>query len=254
MASSRRSHALSASQPERFHAAIRRTGGKWQMTPANDAVAAASIAAIDPGLSRVRALLDARHAPERPKRSLARRLLSRWPRVGATPEGLPAESGRWLQQLVHAARAQLVVTLGTADGLAAVWLAEALRSVPGGRSDRALIGFEQDPESARRARDVLRRAGVSRYVDIRCDAPARALLAVDAPIDLVLLLDGFDADAAALTDLLLPKLRPGASLVAPQIVRRRRLADSMATRCVAGGPLQGLRLPIDGDLLWLVKR
>ena len=95
---------------------------------------------------------------------------------------------------------------------------------------------------------------MSRYVDIRCDSPTLALMAVDAPIDLVLLLEGFDDDAAALTDLLLPKLRPGASLVAPQVDRRRRLADSMAPRCVAGGPLQGLRLPIDGELLWLVKR
>jgi len=224
------------------------------MTHANDAVAAANFALIDPGRPPARALLEARYPPELPKRSLARRLLSRWPGVDVTPQALPANSGRWLQQLVHAARAQLVVTFGTADGLAAVWLAEALRSVPGGRSDRALIGFEQDPASARRARDVLRRAGVSRYVDIRCDAPARALLAVDAPIDLVLLLDGIGDDAAALTDLLLPKLRPGASLVVPQLRRRRMLADSMAARCVAGGPLQGLRLPIDGDLLWLVKR
>ena len=224
------------------------------MTPASDTVAAATFAAIDPGLSRARALLDSRYTPEPSTRSLVRRWLSRWPGIGATSEALPVESGRWLQQLVHATRAQLVVTLGTADGLAAVWLAEALRSVPGGRGDRALIGFERDTESARRARDVLRRAGVSRYVDIRCDSPARALMAVDAPIDLVLLLEGFDDDAAALTDLLLPKLRPGASLVAPQVDRRRRLADSMAPRCVAGGPLQGMRLPIDGELLWLVKR
>lgn len=224
------------------------------MTPAHDAGADAALAVIDPGLSRARALLDARYAPGPQKRSVSRWLLSRWPGIGATPEALPPESGRWLQQLVHAARAQLVVTLGTADGVAAVWLAEALRSVPGGRSDRALIGFERDSESARRARDVLRRAGVSRYVDIRCDAPARALLAVDAPIDVVLLLDGFDADAVALIDLLLPKLRPGASLVAPQIDRRRRLVDSIAARGVAGGALQGLRLPIDGGLLWLVKR
>lgn len=224
------------------------------MTPANDAVTAATFAAIDPGPSRARALLDARYIPEPPKRSLARRWLSRLTGIGATPEALPVESGRWVAQLVHAARAQLVVTLGTADGLAAVWLAEALRGVPGGRGDRALIGFERDTESARHARDVLRRAGVSRYVDIRCDSPARALLAVDAPIDLVLLLEGFDADAAALTDLLLPKLRPGASLVAPQVDRRRRLADSVAPRCTAGGTLRGLRLPIDGELLWLVKR
>ncbi|MDH4459381.1 MAG: class I SAM-dependent methyltransferase [Nevskia sp.] len=224
------------------------------MTHANDAVTAATFAAINPGLSRARALLDARYIPEPPKRSLARRWLSRLTGIGATPEALPVESGRWLAQLVHAARAQLVVTLGTADGLAAVWLAEALRGVPGGRGDRALIGFERDTESARHARDVLRRAGVSRHADIRCDSPARALLAVDVPIDLVLLLEGFDADAAALTDLLLPKLRPGASLVAPQVDRRRRLADSVAPRCTAGGTLQGLRLPIDGELLWLVKR
>lgn len=224
------------------------------MMPANDAVATANLAAVDPGLSRARALLDARHTPEPPKRPLLCRLRSRWRALAATPEAFPAESGRWLQQLVHASGAQLVVTFGTADGVAAVWLADALRGVPGGRSDRALIGFERNAEAARGARNVLRRAGVSRYVDIRCDAPGHAVPAIDAPIDLVLLLDGFDADLVALTDRLLPKLRPGASLVVPLAGRHRQLADSMATRSADSGPFTALRLPIAGGLLWLVKR
>lgn len=220
------------------------------MTPANNSAASP----IPTALPRARAFLDARYSVDPPKPRLGHWLAALWPGPGGSRNELSAISGQWLQQLIGSSRAQLVVALGTADGTAAVWLADALRSVPGGRSDRALIGFERDPATAQRARDVLRRAGVSRYVDIRCDAPARALTAVDAPVDLVLLLDSFDAEATVVLDLLLPKLRSGASLVAPQIARRPALRACLERHCAADGPFQTLRLPIDGGLEWLVKR
>jgi len=224
--------------------------GKTQMMPVDKSAACP----IPSALSRARAFLDARYAAVPSKRRLGPWLAACWPGTGGSRNALSAISGQWLQQLIGSSRAQLVVALGTADGTAAVWLADALRSVPGGRSDRALIGFEHSPAAAQHARDVLRRAGVSRYVDIRCDAPVRALTALDAPIDLVLLLDGFDAEATMVLDLLLPKLRSGASLIAPQISRRPVLRACLERHRTADGPLQALRLPIDGGLEWLVKR
>jgi len=220
------------------------------MTPANHSAASP----IPTALPRARAFLDARYSVEPSKLRLGNWLAALWPSAGGSRNALSAITGRLLQQLIGASRAQLVITLGTADGTAAVWLADALRNVPGGRSDRALIGFERDPASAQRTRDVLRRAGVSRYVDIRCDSPARALSAVDTAIDLVLLLDSFDAEAAVMLDLLIPKLRPGASLIAPQIARRPDLMACLERHCASTGPFQSLRLPIDGGLEWLVKR
>lgn len=220
------------------------------MTPVDNS-AASSMTTASP---RARAFLDARYSGEHPQQRLLHWLAACWPSARDARKPLSATSGQWLQQLIAATRAQLVVTLGTADGIAAVWLADALRSVPGGRSNRALIGFEHNPASAQRARDVLRRAGVSRYVDIRCDAPSQALTTLDAPIDLVLLLDSFDAEAALVLDLLLPKLRPGASLVVPQIGRRRQMAAVVDRHSAADGALSSLRLPIDGGLQWSVKR
>lgn len=220
------------------------------MTPADTSAACP----IPTALPRARALLDARYAAKSSKRGLGQWLAAWWPGSAGSRNALSAISGQWLQQLISASRAQLVVALGTADGTAAVWLADALRSVPGGRSDRALIGFEHHPAAAQHARAVLRRAGVSRYVDIRCDAPLHALTALDASVDLVLLLEGFDAEATTVLDLLLPKLRSGASLVAPQISRRPVLRACLERLCTADGPLQTLRLPIDGGLEWLVKR
>ncbi len=132
------------------------------MTPVDNS-AASPMTTASP---RARALLDTRYSGEHPRQRLLHWLAACWPSARDAREPLSATSGQWLQQLIVATRAQLVVTLGTADGIAAVWLADALRSIPGGRSDRALIGFEHNPASAQRARDVLRRAGVSRYVDI----------------------------------------------------------------------------------------
>ena len=225
------------------------------MNPADHPPAVVSRAVLEAGLSRSRAWLDACYRAEQ-SRQAGLRWLHRWRWPGSTdrPADLSAASGGWLQQLVHATRAQLVVTLGTADGAAAVWLAEALRAVSGSRSDRALIGFERDPAAARRARDGLRRAGVSRYVDIRCDAPARVLANLDVPIDLVVVLCGFDDAPCELVARLLPCLRAGGSLVVPRARRRPRLVAAIDRHCAEDGPLQALQVPLDGGLLWSVKR
>ncbi|WP_428383185.1 class I SAM-dependent methyltransferase [Nevskia ramosa] len=176
-------------------------------------------------------------------------------RLRRTESSLSAESGRLLRQMVDVSAARLVVALGSADGVAAVWLADALREAAGGRGDRALIAFERDADAAQRARAALRGAGISRYVDIRCDNPTRLLGELDTPIDLVLLLDTFDTEATALLPQLTAKLRPGGILIVPQIQRRRRaLAGWLATVRAPDGPYRSLSLPIDGGLEWSVKQ
>lgn len=194
---------------------------------------------------RPQAFLDALYQPARAPLWLSRR-----------PECLlSAESGRLLRQMVDVSAARLVLALGSAEGVAAVWLADALRQAAGGRGDRALIAFERDPEAAQRARLALRGAGISRYVDIRCDSPIRLLVELDTPIDLVLLLDTFDTEATALLPQLTAKLRPGGMLIVPQIQRRRRaLAGWLASVRTPGGSYRSLNLPIDGGLEWSVKQ
>ncbi len=194
---------------------------------------------------RPQAFLDALYQPARAPRWRSRR-----------PECLlSADCGRLLRQMIDVSAARLVVALGSAEGVAAVWLADALREAPVGRGDRALIAFERDAEAAHRARATLRGAGISRYVDIRCDNPTRLLGELDTPIDLVLLLDTFDADATALLPQLTTKLRPGGILIAPQIQQRRRaLVGWLASVRAPDGPYRSLTLPIDGGLEWSVKQ
>lgn len=175
-------------------------------------------------------------------------------RVRRAENLLSADSGRLLRQMVNVSAARLVVALGSADGVAAVWLADALREAPGGRGDRALIAFERDADAAHRARAAVRGAGISRYVDIRCDDPMRLLGHLDAPIDLALVLDTFDADAARLLPQLTASLRPGGILITPQLQRRQRaLAGWLAAVRDPDGPYCSLTLPLDGGLEWSVK-
>ncbi len=168
---------------------------------------------------------------------------------------LSTDTGQMLQQMVDVTSARLVLALGSADGRAAVWLAGGLKEASGGRGDRALIVFEREAETARQTRTALRGAGISRYVDIRCDDPVRLLDELDTPVDLVLLLDPFDGEASALLPCLTARLRPGGVLLVPRLqYRRQALAGWLAAVRAADGAYRSLTLPIDGGLEWSVKR
>lgn len=215
----------------------------------------------DPGclLASASTLLIDTPAPSRFARlvsTISRHILGapRW-RWQQPARCLSADSGQLLRQMVDVTGARLVLALGSADGVAAVWLAGALREAAGGRGDRALIVFEPDVEAARLTRIALRGAGISRYVDIRCDDPARLLDELDTPVDLVLLLDPFDAGASALLPRLTARLRPGGVLIAPRLQQRQlTLAGWLAAVRAADGAYRSLTLPIDGGLEWSVKR
>lgn len=215
----------------------------------------------DPGylLASASTLVIDRRAPSRLAQlvsTIARRILSaprwRWRQSARCPS---TDTGQLLRQMVDVTGARLVLALGSADGVAAVWLAGALREAAGGRGDRALIVFERDVEAARLTRSALRGAGISRYVDIRCDDPTRLLDELDTPVDLVLLLDPFDGDASELLPRLTARLRPGGVLMVLRLEHRRQaLAGWLAAVRAADGAYRSLTLPIDGGLEWSVKR
>jgi predicted O-methyltransferase YrrM len=123
------------------------------------------------------------------------------------------ETARLLYMLARASGVKNVVEFGTSFGISTIHLAAALRDNGG----RHLIGTELEPEKVAQARTNLSAAGLADLVDIR-EGDALQTLAKDLPetIDLVLL-DGHKPLYLPILELLWPRLRAGALLVADNV-------------------------------------
>lgn len=148
------------------------------------------------------------------------------------------ETGRLLYLLVRAANARTVVEFGTSFGVSTLHLAAALRDNGGGR----LIGSEFEPGKVAQARANVAAAGLDDLVEIRA-GDALETLARDLPgaIDLVLL-DGAKALYSPVLDLLEPRLRSGALVVADNA----DMAPDYLARIRSGNGY--LSLPFDADV------
>jgi predicted O-methyltransferase YrrM len=120
------------------------------------------------------------------------------------------ETARLLYMLGRATRARGIVEFGTSFGISTIHLAAALRDNGGGR----LVGTELEPNKVAQARANLEAAGLADLVDVR-EGDALETLGRDLPetIDLVLL-DGHKPLYPRVHDLVAPRLRVGACLVA----------------------------------------
>jgi predicted O-methyltransferase YrrM len=120
------------------------------------------------------------------------------------------ETARLLYMLARATHARAIVEFGTSFGISTVHLAAALRDNGGGR----LVGSELEPNKVTQARANLSAAGLADLVDVR-EGDALETLGRDLPetIDLVLL-DGHKPLYPRILDLVAPRLRAGACLVA----------------------------------------
>lgn len=120
------------------------------------------------------------------------------------------ETARLLYMLARANGARAIVEFGTSFGISTIHLAAALRDNGGGR----LVGSELEPQKIEQARANLRAAGLEDLVDVR-EGDALETLARDLPerVD-VLLLDGHKPLYGPILDLVAPRLRAGAFLVA----------------------------------------
>jgi predicted O-methyltransferase YrrM len=123
------------------------------------------------------------------------------------------ETARLLYMLARANGARAIVEFGTSFGISTIHLAAALRDNGGGR----LIGSELESLKVERARANLVAAGLDDLVDVR-EGDALETLSRDLPetIDL-LLLDGHKPLYLPIFDLVAPRLRTGALLVADNI-------------------------------------
>ena len=139
--------------------------------------------------------------------------------AGLPPADVSPSQGRLLQLLARSHGARRILELGTLAGYSTIWLARALP--PGGR----LVTLERDPAHAAVARGNLERAGLADRVELRVGPALETLPQLAGePFDLAFL----DADKAS-TDLYLEHvlglLRPGALIVADNVVRGGAVAD-----------------------------
>ncbi len=120
------------------------------------------------------------------------------------------QTARLLYLLARANGARAIVEFGTSFGVSTIHLAAALRDNGGGR----LIGSDLEPNKIAQARVNLAAAGLADLVDVR-EGDALETLARDLPetLDFVLF-DGHKPLYPRILDLVEPRLRAGACLVA----------------------------------------
>ncbi|MBP6015550.1 MAG: O-methyltransferase [Candidatus Promineofilum sp.] len=160
--------------------------------------------------------------------------------AGSTAAGLPQiavspAQGKLLAVLARAMGARTILEIGTLGGYSAICLARALP--PDGR----LITLEYNPKHAEVARVNIARAGLAGQVEVIVGPAGETLprLAAEGrgPFDLIFI----DADKPGYCDYLQGALRlsrPGTLIIADNVVRDGRVADSTADDPLVAGVRQ----------------
>jgi predicted O-methyltransferase YrrM len=123
---------------------------------------------------------------------------------------LEGSTAQLLQLLLLAGSRKRVLEIGTSNGYSALWIAQALRQIPGAEP---LITVERDPDRAAHARENLSRAGLNGWASVRVGDATEIVAELKGPFDTVF----FDADrvsAPQQLSLLQPKLESAVLLLA----------------------------------------
>jgi predicted O-methyltransferase YrrM len=139
--------------------------------------------------------------------------------------------GAFLEMLVHATHAQLVLEIGTFTGYSAISMAAALPA--GGR----IITCEVDPEHAAHARQNIETSEYARRIELREGPALETIASLDGPFDLVFI----DADKTGYPgyyEATLPKLSAHGLIAADNTLRNGSVLDtdpqSPDTRAIQG--------------------
>jgi predicted O-methyltransferase YrrM len=132
------------------------------------------------------------------------------------------EQGEFLYLTARALSARHVVEFGTSFGISTLYLASAVaddRRTAGGGG--VVIGTEIEPSKHAVATRNLSEAGLSDVAEVRLGDALETLQEVPEPIDLVFL-DGWKDLYLPVLELLTPRLRPGAVVLADNIFTFRK--------------------------------
>jgi len=121
------------------------------------------------------------------------------------------EQGAMLYLLARAIDAHRIVEFGSSFGISAIYLAAAARENGG-----EVIGSELEPAKHEEATKNIAEAGLSSYANVLLGDARETFKSVSAPVDLVLL-DGWKAMYIPIIEILKPKLRDRAVVLADNI-------------------------------------
>lgn len=163
--------------------------------------------------ARVTAVLDAYH--ERMRQEQEGRLESAPAEAGGRDRYLlpvGPESGQLINILARSLKAPNILEVGTSYGYSGIWLAEAARAAGG-----KVTTLELQDYKIAHAREMAAKAGLRDFIDFRQGDALELIAGMPAGIDFVLLDLWKDLYVPCL-DAICPKLRPGAMIVADNII------------------------------------
>ena len=114
--------------------------------------------------------------------------------------------------LAKAIKARRIIEFGTSFGVSTIYLAMAIRDNGGG----IVIGTELIEEKARRARENLDKAGLSKFVDVRVGNALETLKDIKGPVDFFLN-DGFPRYALPVLKMVVPHMRSGSVIITDNV-------------------------------------
>jgi predicted O-methyltransferase YrrM len=155
------------------------------------------------------------------------------------------KTGGLLNLLVKEAGAGSILEGGTSYGYSTVWLAEAARETGGKVVTLEVAGYKTEY-----ARSRLAQAGLGDVVDFRVGDARTTLAALEGPFDFVLL-DLWKDLYIACFDLFYPKLAPGATVVADNMLfpEMSLVAATAYRRHVRGTPgMSSVLLPVGSGI------
>jgi predicted O-methyltransferase YrrM len=140
-------------------------------------------------------------------------------REGLPPIAISAVTGRLLQILLSAIRAEHVLEVGTLGGYSAIWIARAL---PAGGT---LLSIELDAKHAEFAARYVRRAGLDGMVDIRVGRALDVLASLDGEQFDAIFLDADKEPLPTYFDWGLRLVRRGGLIIADNALWGGRVVD-----------------------------
>jgi predicted O-methyltransferase YrrM len=183
-------------------------------------------------------------APEEVKQFVSNKLVA-----------LDRDKAEFCYQLCRATDARRIVEIGTSYGVSTLYLAAALRDNIAERGgDGLVIGTEYEPQKAAAASAHFEQAGLSRYIELRQGDLRETLLAIEGPIDF-LLVDIWIAMARPALELVAPHLRAGAIVICDNTdLHRDDYANFFAYLNDPANGFQTMTLPFQGGLEMSVRR